>query len=114
MNKKQLTALTHSIVLSVRCSINDNEPNENEHVTEDEARTLVGIALRSKTREIIGAATCNGGIEVDEDRLTIVPVARPKKKEHKDAALFTAAPPTRYQGDEDETADDETTEVVDS
>jgi hypothetical protein len=52
MNKKQIRALLDSIIESVQSRMNDDTTAE---VTEDEARTLVGLHLRVNRAALLDA-----------------------------------------------------------
>jgi hypothetical protein len=60
MNKKQLTALINAIVLAVQTGSTEG----GLETTEDEARTLVGMRLRSLANEVVVHAA---GLEDTED-----------------------------------------------
>ena len=58
MNKKQLAALTASLVASVMATANKDATNDEPQMTEDEARVLVGQTLKRKAKALV-AETCH-------------------------------------------------------
>jgi hypothetical protein len=75
MNKKQLIALVHAMVLSVQATANADAEDGEPPLTEDEARVLLGTRLKRKARGLVADVI---GCEASEVVWT-EPPAKPKK-----------------------------------
>ena len=75
MNKKQLTLLVLTLVLSTMATINAQDADGEPDITEDEARTLLAMRLRKATRMLVAdAAGC------EQDEVVIETAVAPVKK----------------------------------
>jgi hypothetical protein len=82
MNKKQLTRLIQTLVLSTAASINGNATDGEPEITENEARTLLAMRIRKASRQLVADAA---GVDA-EDMILVEPPVKVKK-----AAVVTDA-----------------------
>jgi|19_taG_2_1085344.scaffolds.fasta_scaffold04337_2 hypothetical protein len=75
MNKKQLTLLVQTLVLSTAATINGNAEDNEPEIIEDEARTLLAMQLRKATKQLIADAS---GVERED--VIVEQAVAPKKK----------------------------------
>jgi hypothetical protein len=90
MNKKQLTALLNSIVLSIVATANADADGE-EPLTEEEARTLLGMRLKRVAKKLVAESA-----HVDADDVIWVDWTKEKTKADDSDAV----------ADEDDDSDD--------
>jgi hypothetical protein len=76
MNKKQMTDLVNAMVRSTQVLLNDLASDQDEpEISEDQARTLVGIQLRKVQKQIIATSV---GCDVEDVVVYRMPSAKEK------------------------------------
>ena len=81
MNKKQITALVNSIVASIAATANADNGGD-EPLTEEEARTLLGMRLKRLARKLVAEA-----LSVETEDVVWVDAAAVKAQDDSDDAL---------------------------